>query len=787
MTRTFFLLCNAIFLHCAAHGQIFVENSFPRDKYSLVRVCDTSFLATRFGLAAEGIVNSGTCVEFTADEAAVAQIRAAGFNAEIVIADLSDFYATRAAAAPVPQIASASGFRLGSMGGYLTLNEIYEEFARMREAFPAAVSAPHRIGTSVENRPIFAYRISLASETDSVPETLFTALHHAREPGSVTALTYFLWNYLEKGNKSYENDFLLHNRSIWCIPALNPDGYEFNRSTNPGGGGLWRKNRKQIGRYWGVDLNRNYGPYKFWDANNDGSSSTPIDETYRGDAPFSEPETQAIRDFVATRQFSTALNYHTYGNVCIYPFSYSGRETSDSLLFRNYGAEITRHNSFSLGRDMETLGYGIRGGSDDYFYDTGMILSITPETGSSSDGFWARPDRIETLAAENLYANYQAVWSSGVNLRPIETETEWKNDTSAIERITIINVGRRTSPAGVIARLLTSENISIEKQDFALPELKPSESVSANWQIIIKPHIAGSSQNPPILEIEQEGIRRSDTLHRIIGRPKILTLFADSSDIVNWNAGNWGVRRDGGTFSLADSPYGFYRPNSLNAAVYGRSIDLRNANAACLRFRAKWSLIFKKDAVTVEVSVNEGRSWERLYAGRMRTDANLPDTLGGGNGPAFKGNFPIWETQECLLNKFCGKEILLRFVLAAEQGYAADGIAVQNVRIEIAMPDIPRIADDFSTFTADFFSLPRSSGVAYISAYLTNAQIPKGTPIEAEIYNALGSRIYNTVLPASGGNETILELPTADWTQGLYFATVRCGGQAVYGRIIVMR
>ncbi len=780
----FTLFC-AVFSYCAVSGQIFVENSFPRDRYSLARVCDTSFLPSRFGLNAEGIFRSGLYTEFAADTATIARIHAAGFEAEIIIADLSNFYAMRAKASPKLQRVAATGFRLGSMGGYLTLEEIYAEFDRMRKAFPSAVSAPLRIGTTIENRPIFAYRISLAPENDSVPESVFTALHHAREPGGVTAITYFLWNYLENSDKSSENDFLLRNRAIWCIPALNPDGYEFNRANYPDGGGLWRKNRRQNGNNWGVDLNRNYGPYEFWNADNDGSSANPSDETYRGTYPFSESETQAIRDFVASRRFSTAMNYHTYGNVCIYPFSYSGRETNDSLLFRNYGAEITRRNNFSLGRDVETLGYGVRGGSDDYFYATAKILSITSETGTHSDGFWARPNRIEALAAENLYANYQAVWSAGVNLRPVETQIEWINDTTAIERVTVMNVGTRPSPAGVFARLKASGNIIIDKQEFTLPELKPAASVSANWQIIIKPHIADNSQNAHVLEIEQEGTRRLDTLRSMFRRPKILTLFADSSDISNWNAGNWGVRRDGGTFSLADSPYGFYRPNSLNAAVYGRNIDLRNADAATLHFRAKWNLT-RKDAAAIEVSTNGGRGWERLSAGRMRTDANLPDTLGGGNGPALQGNFPIWEMQECSLNKFCGKEILLRFVLAAEQGYVADGIAVQNVQIEILKTEIPRKQSDFSAFSADFFPSP-ADNKAYISAYLPNSQIPAGTAIEVEVFNSFGGQIYRVVLSASGGNETVVELPVAEWAQASYYAIVRCAGAVAYGKIVVIR
>ena len=46
----------------------------------------------------------------------------------------------------------------------------------------------------------------------------------------------------------------------------------------------------------GVDLNRNYG-FRFG-FDDKGSSPDPCSEYYRGSAPFSEPETKAIRDFV---------------------------------------------------------------------------------------------------------------------------------------------------------------------------------------------------------------------------------------------------------------------------------------------------------------------------------------------------------------------------------------------------------------------------------------------------------------------------------------------------------
>lgn len=95
---------------------------------------------------------------------------------------------------------------------------------------------------------------------------------------------------------------------------------------------MWRKNRRDnLDGTFGIDLNRNYG-YN-WGFDDDGSSPFTGDETYRGTVPFSEPETQIMRDFVNSRSFRIALNYHTFGNLLIYPWGYDySIYTPDSAL-----------------------------------------------------------------------------------------------------------------------------------------------------------------------------------------------------------------------------------------------------------------------------------------------------------------------------------------------------------------------------------------------------------------------------------------------------------------------
>jgi hypothetical protein len=210
---------------------------------------------------------------------------------------------------------------------------------------------------------------------------------------------------------------LVDNRELYFVPVVNPDGYVYNQQTNPSGGGLWRKNRRNNGNgTFGVDLNRNYG-YK-WGYDNSGSSPTPSSETYRGTAAFSEPETQVMRDFALGRQFRLANNYHSYGNYLIFPWGFiASFFTPDHSTYVAWGQDMTQFNNYTDGTANQTVGYLVNGEANDWLYGEqilkGKVFGFTTEVGTGSDGFWPTQARIIPLADENVYPNL--VLAAGVS------------------------------------------------------------------------------------------------------------------------------------------------------------------------------------------------------------------------------------------------------------------------------------------------------------------------------------------------------------------------------------
>jgi hypothetical protein len=299
-----------------------------------------------------------------------------------------------------------SRFREGeTMGGFRTYSEIVAYLDTLTSDYPSITTDKFSIGTSIEGRDLWVVKISDNPDIDEdEPEILYISLIHAREPCAGAAVLHLMEHFLSNYGVDPEITDLVDSRELYFLPVQNPDGYVYNQQTDPNGGGMWRKNRRNNGDgEYGVDCNRNYG-YK-WGYDNMGSSPSTWSETYRGTGPFSEPETDLVKDFVISRNFVIIHNFHTYSNLEIWPYGYDRFFTYEEDFFKNLGDSMTMFNGYDPGVSW-TL-YPTNGDADDWGWGDTISkprnISLTVEIGGSSDGFWPNPSRIPTLVAENVW------------------------------------------------------------------------------------------------------------------------------------------------------------------------------------------------------------------------------------------------------------------------------------------------------------------------------------------------------------------------------------------------
>ncbi len=303
----------------------------------------------------------------------------------------------------------------GINGAYHSYLEIEADLMALEAAYPQ-VAKVITIGSSLEGRNIYALKISDNVDLDEAEaEVFFVGCHHAREWISVE-VPYLLAKYLVENYESDPEIKTLVNRSeVWIIPLLNPDGLEYSIHFYR----YWRKNRRDNGGgSYGVDLNRNYG-YN-WGFDNEGSSSNPFSNTYRGAAAFSEPETQAVRDFFQQRRIQALITYHSHGQVILYPWGYTGNPALKDELLEEIAAEMSGRieavngNIYEYGQAGEAL-YLTNGDTTDWTFGTYGIPSYTfelPPVDALQGGFFNAEYDISSIFEENLPAAlYLIEWS----------------------------------------------------------------------------------------------------------------------------------------------------------------------------------------------------------------------------------------------------------------------------------------------------------------------------------------------------------------------------------------
>ncbi len=265
------------------------------------------------------------------------------------------------------------------------------------------------IGTSIEGRPIRAIRIS---RDPALPAIALNCTQHAREWISPMVGMAIADALVDGEGSDPRVTAILSRVEVWVIPVVNPDGYTHSWGPER----LWRKNRRvNSDGSIGVDLNRNWG-YQWGGA---GASTVPSNDTYRGTAPFSEPESQALRDLhLARPDIVASIDFHAYGQLILSPWGYTTAANPQAAMFGELGnrmkaaiAAETQAN-YTSGPIGSTL-YLASGGMVDWAYGERGQVSYTIELRDLGQGGFVLPvPQIEPTVRENLAATFEFLESA---------------------------------------------------------------------------------------------------------------------------------------------------------------------------------------------------------------------------------------------------------------------------------------------------------------------------------------------------------------------------------------
>ena len=319
---------------------------------------------------------------------------------------------------------------------YRRLADYNAELADLAKKNPDLVRLFEMERPSLEGRTIFGVEIAHdVKKEDGRPIFYMDAVHHAREwPASEFTIMY-AHHLVEKFGKDPKVTALLKKTRAIIVPIVNVDGFNYaresvtslNQTTRDGTQelgavngfeGYWRKNRRSLTGVtapglqvnpdaYGVDPNRNYA--FLWGDQNGGSSGTQLDATYRGDAPFSEPEVANVRDIILSRSVTGVITNHT---VQASVLRAGGGNAPDEPTLVKIGQEMATLLGFM---NNATVGYPTTGTTDDWAYAAIGALGFTIEHGGS--GFHCAYEQCVGTPADRTMKAFQVMHEVSANPR----------------------------------------------------------------------------------------------------------------------------------------------------------------------------------------------------------------------------------------------------------------------------------------------------------------------------------------------------------------------------------
>lgn len=664
-------------------------------------------------------------------------------------------------------------FNLGSMGGYYTYEEFLAELDEMRATFPDLITEKQPISDfeTWEGRPIHWVRISDNADTDEGEhEVLYTALHHAREPMSLSQTIFYMWYVLEHYGTDDEITYLVDHTEMYFVPMINPDGYKRNQTTNPSGGGMHRKNRNpSIGTSnKGVDLNRNYSYH--W--NESGTSPDEDSDVFAGDSAFSEPETQAIKWFCENHNFKFAFNSHAHGDLLLFPIGWADDEfAEDHDYFQTYSNHMAIYNNYIPQKATDL--YPAAGDSDDWMYADDLdtkpeVFAMTPEIGNA---FWPSSSAIIPTCKEMFWSNkvmshMPHIYGVIADIEPYKIEVETGYFNYSLQRL-----GLQDGPIVVSMTALTG---IATIGDANVHYLALMETIEDSISYTLNADIAFGDEIKYVIHTDNGLWTKHDTIIKSYGSGTAV-FMDDCTDLLHWT-GDWATTNET-YFSpvncITDSPYDdTYGNNVEKEIVLDEDISLEHATYAYVHFHTKWEIENDYDYVEFMISTDDGASWQPL-CGKYTNAGVSPQDVGE---PLYDGIQSSWVQEEIDLTDYLDEpSVRFKFILITDGGLQMDGFYFDDFTIytDAYLIDDSGI-EELTENTVKIYPNPAREALNILVSPTLEIK-------ETRISNELGQEIrhYN-----GGVNQISLN----DLAEGVYFISFVDGSNhVVTKRFTVMR
>lgn len=684
------------------------------------------------------------------------------------------------------------------------------------------------IGNSVQGRELWAIKISdNVGAHEAEPEVRLSSTMHGNEPPGLEMLL-FLVDYLTDnyGQIGFEDvTYLVDNFEIYILPCHNPDGHVVSNRVNSNG----------------IDLNRNF-PVPDGTIGDDGTWTEEVETVHFKNWGFNHnfvisqnthagalvinypwdwtydltPDDAAIQ--LLSLEYSThnlpmyngdwyqgitngAQWYRTWG--CLQDWSYNEtncidvtNEISDSFIPPASSLDgLWDDNRESYMFWIKAARYGINGlvtGSDTGLPLNATITVVGNETSVTTDR--QNGDYYKLLHTGTFDLIFQA--EGYITQTVYGVSTTWGTPTVldvALDPVaygTVSGTVQEPGGAGLSAWVEIRTYPGNEFVNSVLANGGDGGAYSADLVYgeykLIATH-EGYVDGEQLITISATPV----TANFVLLESQEITLFADDfENATNQWVGEWGIVDVGyeSDYSLTDSPDGAYANNADVATLMPSGIDLSEATEGTLSFWAKWDIETNWDAVLLEVTVDDGASFDWIATGYTEPGSGQGEQPAG--EPVFEGTQTSWVLNTVDLTPWLGESnVRFGFRLLTDTSQTRDGFYFDDFEIAVISPSSQAIENQPITPLHCKLSAAQNP---FRPQTALNFATPTAGPVRLMLFDAEGHLtrvLVNRSLPA--GEHSIAwdgkTAPGGNAPHGVYFARLEAGRQTRTAKFMLIR
>ncbi|HYO59700.1 M14 family metallopeptidase [Archangium sp.] len=298
----------------------------------------------------------------------------------------------------------ASDMSISGIPGYTcyrTVNETYAAMSQLATTYPN-IAAWNDIGDSWDKLTaggnlgddIRVLVLTNKSRPGPKPRFFLMGAIHAREYTTAEMAARFAEQLASKYGTDADATWLLDHHELHVVVHSNPDGrriaeqgYSKRKNTNTTEGACTTTS-------WGVDLNRNSS----FDWGGAGASTAYCNDTYRGRSAVSEPETQALENYILSLfpdqrgpgstdpapadTTGLMISLHSYGGYVLYPWGSTTTPPPNATQLRTLGRKFNYFNGYQACQVASCL-YAATGSTDAFAYGRLGVAAYTFEMGGA--------------------------------------------------------------------------------------------------------------------------------------------------------------------------------------------------------------------------------------------------------------------------------------------------------------------------------------------------------------------------------------------------------------------